>query len=434
MAIKWKWILATFLTHVLLGAVLVAGQTFYMARKIDRSLELKLTQIQSDVLHDYSNSKARLHTLNAVSNWANGLRQAFLVDQIRVLQGDGVVLQIGSAINPDSSTRSIALPGSEFSLSVTVSDTRLSNAKKETFLLTAITVFFLALSSCLAMSALAGALSTKLMTLRDKAVALQAGQTGVRLSFRGSDELAELGTTFNAMAEAIENQFGEIRRGASELELERNRLELILSTMTTGVAYLDAFSRVLYINKALAEMIDSTWPEPDTHSLVDLLSNARPVRHQLAVMPELIRNHLYARRDSVELELESGKVLQLRFHMSSTDGSDYGILMVDDVSIQRNMRDLKEAVEKDALTRVMNRRGFDLTLAKRVSQLIAGESLGLMFIDLDGFKTVNDSLGHKAGDQVLKSTADLLMNVCRSVDCGCTMGGDEFAVIVSQAY
>lgn len=91
-------------------------------------------------------------------------------------------------------------------------------------------------------------------------------------------------------------------------------------------------------------------------------------------------------------------------------------MIVDDVSIRKNVEDLRNEVERDPLTGVLNRRGFEMTLEARLSRLLPGETLGLMFLDLDGFKAVNDTLGHKAGDQILKTSATLLKGATRNVD------------------
>ena len=83
--------------------------------------------------------------------------------------------------------------------------------------------------------------------------------------------------------------------------------------------------------------------------------------------------------------------------------------------------------EHDGLTGLLNRRAFD---GLRRSQ--EGRHIGLMLIDVDRFKEVNDTWGHQVGDQVLQRVADLLANSFRPSDYPCRTGGDEFAVIITD--
>lgn len=87
----------------------------------------------------------------------------------------------------------------------------------------------------------------------------------------------------------------------------------------------------------------------------------------------------------------------------------------------------------DALTGLPNRRAFEEALIKAHARCRrAASPLALVAIDLDGFKAVNDRLGHAAGDAVLVEVARRLQALLRNVDTVCRLGGDEFAVIVEN--
>jgi diguanylate cyclase (GGDEF)-like protein len=85
----------------------------------------------------------------------------------------------------------------------------------------------------------------------------------------------------------------------------------------------------------------------------------------------------------------------------------------------------------DGLTGLHNRRYFDERLGQ---ELAAGHRyerpVGLLMIDLDHFKSINDTFGHPKGDQVLRKFADVLTQTCRATDVTCRYGGEEFAVIL----
>ncbi len=84
----------------------------------------------------------------------------------------------------------------------------------------------------------------------------------------------------------------------------------------------------------------------------------------------------------------------------------------------------------DELTGLINRHAFQENLREHISRSWRGEHGAVLFIDLDGFKKVNDTEGHKAGDRLLCIIADRLKECLREVDIIARMGGDEFAVIV----
>lgn len=94
---------------------------------------------------------------------------------------------------------------------------------------------------------------------------------------------------------------------------------------------------------------------------------------------------------------------------------------------------MQELAHRDSLTQLPNRLFFQAELQRRVAEaLSAGELMALMFIDLDNFKTVNDSHGHDAGDEVLRVVSKRMSHAVRSGDVLCRLGGDEFALILPQ--
>ncbi|SNR68738.1 diguanylate cyclase (GGDEF) domain-containing protein [Humidesulfovibrio mexicanus] len=102
--------------------------------------------------------------------------------------------------------------------------------------------------------------------------------------------------------------------------------------------------------------------------------------------------------------------------------------------IRRLEAKLKARALLDGLTGLYNHYQFHATLEREVARSRrTGRGLGLVFFDLDRFKEVNDSKGHAAGDEVLKSVAGLLLRLVRQgMDHPCRYGGDEFAVIVTE--
>jgi diguanylate cyclase (GGDEF)-like protein len=97
----------------------------------------------------------------------------------------------------------------------------------------------------------------------------------------------------------------------------------------------------------------------------------------------------------------------------------------------RTRAELLDQTRRDELTGVLNRRGFYDFLEKVIATSRKGESIGVLVIDLDQFKGVNDRHGHACGDNVLRHVARQLAEATREGDCIGRLGGDEFAIALT---
>ncbi len=120
---------------------------------------------------------------------------------------------------------------------------------------------------------------------------------------------------------------------------------------------------------------------------------------------------------------------------SGTDGGAHGVYLFGYDITHRKLveQHLNELARSDMLTGLSNRRAFDerleQALARRKS---AAQALALMLIDLDRFKEINDTLGHLAGDTVLKAVAARLREAAFDIDLLARLGGDEFAILLGD--
>jgi len=97
----------------------------------------------------------------------------------------------------------------------------------------------------------------------------------------------------------------------------------------------------------------------------------------------------------------------------------------------RKIADLEARADIDPLTDIRNRRGFERELKRSLAHIARyGGAAALAYLDLDGFKAVNDRQGHAAGDGLLKRVADALTAQVRASDVVGRLGGDEFAVLL----
>jgi diguanylate cyclase (GGDEF)-like protein len=100
----------------------------------------------------------------------------------------------------------------------------------------------------------------------------------------------------------------------------------------------------------------------------------------------------------------------------------------------RRYREARQLAETDALTGLHNQRYFHDTLRREVARAQRYERrVALLVMDLDDFKSINDRIGHLAGDSVLAKAAERLREAVRATDVACRIGGDEFAVILPES-
>lgn len=101
--------------------------------------------------------------------------------------------------------------------------------------------------------------------------------------------------------------------------------------------------------------------------------------------------------------------------------------------LRHSLEQVRSLSEHDALTGLMNRRGFERSLETQLARVKRSEErLAVLLLDLDDFKSINDTLGHDAGDQLLVEIARRLSLVARDADLLCRLGGDEFVVMMTN--
>jgi diguanylate cyclase (GGDEF)-like protein len=117
-----------------------------------------------------------------------------------------------------------------------------------------------------------------------------------------------------------------------------------------------------------------------------------------------------------------------------SDGKSHLVVGRDMTAIRRLEEKLKKQAMYDGLTGLLNHTQFQSVLDREVQRSRrTGRALGLIFLDLDDFKKINDTEGHQAGDRVLKKVGEvLLQNVRRGMDFPSRYGGDEFAVVYTE--
>ena len=103
-------------------------------------------------------------------------------------------------------------------------------------------------------------------------------------------------------------------------------------------------------------------------------------------------------------------------------------------ALERALGSLREKASRDAMTGLYNRRMLDETLPKLVAESVSGRRpLTVLMVDVDYFKMLNDTLGHAAGDELLRAIGQIIRSTARASDLAFRAGGDEFVVVMPEA-
>jgi len=104
-----------------------------------------------------------------------------------------------------------------------------------------------------------------------------------------------------------------------------------------------------------------------------------------------------------------------------------------ETEVKQRTQELEELSQKDPMTGLYNRRALESFMSRDISLVRRNNTdMTALYLDMDGFKQINDVLGHVVGDELLVMISDVLLEIARDSDIVCRMGGDEFCVILNQ--
>lgn len=230
----------------------------------------------------------------------------------------------------------------------------------------------------------------------------------------------------------------ERRRGERQLFAAKERVEVTLRSILDAVITTDTKGRIQYLNPTAERMTGWTQVETVGRPLNDIFPCLDERNGNLLdPIPRCVQYQTVGPEDALLLHRD-GRALAVErtaTPMRDRDGMLTGVVLVfHDVTEKRMLADrLAHQASHDPLTGLPNRAYFNEYLAQALIDTDARhDQLALLFIDLDGFKRVNDTLGHTIGDQVLVSVSARLREVLRTSDFLVRLGGDEFAVVLSR--
>jgi diguanylate cyclase (GGDEF)-like protein/PAS domain S-box-containing protein len=293
-----------------------------------------------------------------------------------------------------------------------------------------------ALATLLVASTIAWTLSGRIVgplrQLWKDSQALAAGKFEHRSIVQTQDEVGTLADAFNRMAERLEERRQEAHNAAHDLRRANDAFGALIEASPVAIICCDLERKVFIWNNA-AEQIFGYSAEEIIGQIASLAPPAQadesPALFKRILAGETIRDlHLKRVR-------KDGRMIDVRFAgapMYNPDGSVRGVVRAyEDITERRRAEDqLQRVAHYDQLTGLPNR----LSLQKQLGRLLSGsgpkEPTAIALFDLDGFKDVNDTLGHSTGDLLLIEGGARLSEVAGARGQVCRLGGDEFIVVI----
>jgi diguanylate cyclase (GGDEF)-like protein len=225
-----------------------------------------------------------------------------------------------------------------------------------------------------------------------------------------------------------------VRKLLQQHRLEKQRLDTAINNMTQGLLLFDSSQRLVVCNQRYVEMFgvstDVVKPGCTIHQLL---------YHRKAIGS--FKGDVDEYCGTLAQKMAQGEVFQTI--LDSPDGCSIQVMYrplpdggwvttLEDITERRQAEErIRHLAHYDALTDLPNRALFHERLKCELAQIREGEQLAVLYIDIDEFKSVNDTLGHLIGDDLLKSVAVSLASCIAARDFVVRLGGDEFAIVLT---
>lgn len=273
-------------------------------------------------------------------------------------------------------------------------------------------------------------ISSPMQALGDKAnLIAEKNDYSIRADKESDDEVGKVVDSFNYMLQKIEQK-------NEQLSQSEERFRLLSASSSAGIFQTDIQGKCIYTNEKLGEISGLSIGDILEHGWMSSIhrDDQKKIEEQWS---QCIQKGI-AQVFDCRFDIGNGMVNWATGHIAllyDSKNIPIGFLgTISDVSdLKQAQTQLEHLAFYDVLTGLANRRLFRDRLENMLEQVARQDShLALLFIDVDHFKHVNDTLGHDAGDELLRVLAKRFTNTVRSADTVARLGGDEFTIILNE--
>ncbi|MDH5218697.1 MAG: EAL domain-containing protein, partial [Gammaproteobacteria bacterium] len=259
--------------------------------------------------------------------------------------------------------------------------------------------------------------------------ALEAEGAGVKYNMETNVNILETQNVIDA--------FSKMR---NQVKTRQLRLQSILDNAGEGILTVDRFGRIETFNNAAEALFGYSEEEVRGQNASMIIPAFHTIKHKNDVVQTSVlkKSSLLQKEQEIVGRNKLSEIFPMSIRLGRVllEGEILYVALVSDISERKAMVDrLKQLAERDSLTGLYNRHFFMDELERVIERTQRHERMRatLLYVDLDNFKYVNDTLGHLAGDQVLSDVSKVLVKRARGSDLLVRLGGDEFAILLYDA-
>lgn len=260
------------------------------------------------------------------------------------------------------------------------------------------------------------------------------GDLSRRVEINTRDEVGKMAGAFNALADSLQKSVAQVKQGQEELRLAAQ----VFINSAEAIVITDANNNIIQVNRAFTHITGYSAEEALGNNPRILKSGQQDQAFYKQMWDTLLstgtwQGEIMDRRKSGETYPKWLSIAVVK--NDAGDITNYIALFADITERRASYDRIQHLAHFDALTDLPNR----TLLLQHIDQAMLAskrkhEKIALLFLDLDGFKAVNDMLGHHVGDVLLQAVSDRLKQCVREMDTVARLGGDEFVIVLTAIH